>query len=99
MKLAKKISLVFLFAFIFTNFVFAQQESVMAVQGTITEIADDGSYMVVNSKKIYTDTDFVEEAYLEVGDTVKIEVENSEKGLQALSYEYIFDDEEDYEEE
>jgi hypothetical protein len=63
------------------------------VKGTIQQIADDGSSLVVDGKKIITDKDFIDEAYFEVGDKVEIVADETPQGLKARSYEYIFDEE------
>ena len=63
------------------------------VEGVIKEIAQDSSYIIVGDTKIITTQEFLEDSYLEVGDKVKVTVEETAQGLEAVSYEYIFDDE------
>jgi hypothetical protein len=68
----------------------AQQE---VVKGTIKEIAQDKSYIVVENTKILTPKQFLDDSYLEVGDRVEITAEKTDEGLKAKSYNYIFEDE------
>ncbi len=69
----------------------APQEEV--VKGVIKEIANDGSYVIVNDTKILTTKEFLEDSYLEVGDNVEITAEKTDQGLKAKSYNYIFEEE------
>ena len=55
------------------------------------ELNDDG-YIIVDGQKIITPSDFLEEAYFDVGDKVEITVEETDEGLEAVDYNYIFDD-------
>jgi len=68
----------------------------VTVQGTVSEIAADGTYVIVNDGtkpvKFTSTKDFLDEAYMEVGDKVKIIGENSDAGLKIVDYDYIFDD-------
>jgi len=93
MRKVIQISLLFLFAICFTGYIYAQEAGDEIVKGVIEEVAQDGSYIIVNKQKINTAKDFVDEAYFEVGDKVKIEVKSSAQGLEAVDYEYIFDEE------
>jgi uncharacterized protein with ParB-like and HNH nuclease domain len=63
------------------------------ISGEIEKIADDGSYIVIGGQQIATTAAFIEEAFFEVGDKVKVEV-ISEEGSQtpkAVKYEYDFE--------
>jgi hypothetical protein len=68
----------------------------VTVSGTISEIATDGSYLIINDGtnpvKFSTSKDFIDEAYMEVGDKVKTTGEKTADGLKLLDYDYIFDD-------
>ena len=74
----------------------ASTANTVVAQGTVSEIAKDGSYIVVNeggnSSKFMTNKDFIDEAHLEVGDKVKITGEKSDSGIKLIDYDYIFDD-------
>lgn len=63
------------------------------VTGKIEDVAQDGTYIVVNGQKIATIKDMVEEAYFEKDDTVEITAEKENGQLKAVSYRYLFDDE------
>ncbi|MDD3296931.1 MAG: hypothetical protein PHU64_06170 [Candidatus Omnitrophica bacterium] len=78
--------------FLFASSGFSQDKSVV-VKGIVESIAADGASMVVDGKTIITDKAFLDEAYLEAGDKVAVTAENTDKGLKAISFEYIFDEE------
>lgn len=106
-------SLVSVFVFSMLSFAFAEnsapatgenkEENQVVVSGTIVEIAQDGSYLVVDDTgkktKFFTSKEFVESEYLEEGDRVKAYGKPSVQGLELVDYmydygEYEFDDEE-----
>lgn len=62
------------------------------VKGEVQEIAEDGSYIVVDNQKILTSPQLVEEQYVEVGDLVEVTTEKTEQGLQAKGIEYVFEE-------
>ncbi|MFH1505287.1 MAG: hypothetical protein ABIH08_07910 [Candidatus Omnitrophota bacterium] len=86
------ISILFFFAVCFGGYIFAQDAGNEIIQGVIEEAAQDGSYIIINKQKINIADDLIDEVYFEAGDEVRIEVEKSAQGLQALDYEYIFDE-------
>jgi len=97
--MSKKIFLVAFFVAAVVGQAFAQNATTVEskekiVKGIIKEIAADGSYILVNDTKIATTKQFLEEAYLEVGDNVEITVSQGASGLTAEDYNYIFDEEE-----
>ena len=78
-----------------------EENELAAISGVISEIADDGSYIIVdngsNKTKFLTTKEFVEEAYLEVGEKVKAFGEQTSGGLKLVDYEYIYEgDSEEY---
>jgi hypothetical protein len=79
-----------IFLFAFSSF--AEGES-LVVKGAIERISANGSSMVVDGKTIMTDKAFFDEAYFAIGDKVAITAENTAEGLKAVSFEYIFDEE------
>lgn len=85
--------------FVGTTFVFAQENKTTIVKGTIEQIAEDSSYIVVSGKKIITTKELVEEAYFEIGDQVEIRAENSPQGLRLVSYEYFYGEESEQDDE
>ncbi|MFH1771886.1 MAG: hypothetical protein ABH872_03640 [Candidatus Omnitrophota bacterium] len=91
-------------SFAFGGFVFAQNDwdesqtagsQIIMVEGEITEIAQDASFIVVRdgvkSVKLNTEKEFIEEAYMEVGDKLKVYAEQTENGLRLVDYEYVDD--------
>ena len=90
-----KVLIFILFIFIATTFAYAEGNKVIA--GEIEKIAEDGSYIVVSGQKISTTETFIEDAYFEIGDKVKIEVvtPDDKTSPQAVNYEYDFDVESD----
>lgn len=67
------------------------------VKGAVEQIAEDGSFIIVNGQKISTTQKFLEDSYLEVGDKVMIVAEKNDSGLTIKSYNYIFDEDVDAE--
>jgi len=63
------------------------------IVGEIEKIADDGSYIVISGQQVATTAAFIEEAFFEVGDKVKVEVirEEGSQTPKAVKYEYDFD--------
>lgn len=100
--------LVSVFVFSMLSFVFAQnsapvagenkEENQVVVRGTIVEIAQDGSYLVVDENgkktKFLTSKEFVENEYLEEGDLVKAYGKPSEQGLKLVDYMYDYGEDE-----
>lgn len=72
---------------------YPQEDEIIIVKGTIEQIADDGSYIVVDGKKLITSQELIDEAYFAAGDPVEIKASGSPEGLRLLSYEYIYEDE------
>jgi hypothetical protein len=72
-----------------------QENKDTIVKGTVKEIAKDGSYIMIDATKINTTKEFLEDAYLEVGDKVEITAKQDKDGLSAVDYNYIFDEEQD----
>lgn len=90
--------LILFFAFSILDLGFSQEESSREtpkeiIKGKIEKIAEDGTYIIVDGKKIMTPKEFLEEAYFEVDDKVAITVKKSKDGVEAVSYEYIFEEE------
>lgn len=83
----------------FLNSSFAQEPSVevnkVTVQGAITEISPEGDYLVVGegsgAVKFTITKEFLEEAYLEVGDTIKAYGEKVSGLVKLVDYEYILE--------
>lgn len=65
------------------------------ISGIVEEVFEDGSYIVVSGQKIITTKEFVEEAYFEIGDKVKVSVvfESDSEVPLAVDYEYDFSEE------
>ncbi|MCM8814235.1 MAG: hypothetical protein NC924_09960 [Candidatus Omnitrophica bacterium] len=76
-----------------TGISYAQpQEELIVVNGAVSEIAADNSYIVVSGQKIFMDAEFADDAAFEVGDDVEIAAKKTPKGLEAVDFEYIFND-------
>jgi len=63
------------------------------IKGTIGEIADDNTYMVVNGTKINTPEGFIEDYFLLKGDEVEVTVKKIDKGYEAVDSNFTFTDE------
>jgi hypothetical protein len=72
------------------------EENKVIVEGTISEIAADGTLISIDTGKetvkFITTKDFIDEAYMEVGDKVKITGEKTAAGVKLIDYDYIFDE-------
>lgn len=92
------LSLAFLFLCVLTAV--AGDEEPIVISGAIQEISESRDYMTIGNKKIMVSQDLLDESFMEEGDKVRITAEESEGGLKAIDYEYIFeDDSEDDEDE
>ncbi len=70
-----------------------QAEQTKEIKGKVKEISEDKTYIVVGNTKILTTPEFIENSYIEVGDNVKVKCKETEKGLEAVDFEYIFEEE------
>lgn len=66
-----------------------------SVEGTVMDIADDGSYIMIGDTKVLVTKDFLEDSYLEIGDNVVVNTKNGDNGIELVSFHYAFDDMED----
>ncbi len=91
--------------YIFTNLSFAQdtpaKEASVTVdkvtaEGLITEVAADQTYIVVGegdkAVKFMTSPEFLQDAYLEVGDHIKAYGEKDTAGIKLIDYEYVVEE-------
>ena len=81
---------IFLFFATLSGVSFAQDGEEVIVEGMVKEIAEDGSYIIVDETKILTTPEIVEEAFFELNDSVIITVEKTKEGLSLVDYEYAF---------
>ncbi len=88
----KFLRVLFIWFFIASVGGYTEATDTSEISGVIEEVADDGSYIVIGGTKIGTTRDFLDGAYLEKGDNVKIFTEQTDQGMQVMDYEYIFDD-------
>ncbi|MBU0650903.1 hypothetical protein KKC59_03230 [bacterium] len=88
-----------MFSLTVVNLSFAQETMGKSVSGTIEQIDENGAFLVVDGQKIMTDKGFLEDSYLEVGELVKIDVQETADGFKAVDYEYIYDEGDTYSEE
>lgn len=68
------------------------QKDSTIISGTVREMANDKSYIVIEGTKILTSPEFIEETYVEVGDKVRISVVKTPQGLKAEECSYVFDE-------
>lgn len=64
------------------------------ITGTVEDIAEDGTYLIVDGTKILTTLEFLEDTYLEVGDKVEITAIKTDQGLEAKDCKFVWDEEE-----
>ncbi len=65
------------------------------IRGKITEIAEDETYIKIGDKKIITSKQFLKDSFVSIGDNIEIMAEETSKGLKALDYKYIYEEESD----
>ncbi|MDD5773258.1 MAG: hypothetical protein PHX78_07315 [bacterium] len=65
------------------------------IRGKITEIAEDETYLKIGDIKIITSKQFLKDSFVSVGDNIEIMAEETPKGLKALDYKYIYDEQND----
>ena len=83
----------------FVSFAFAQDEDVSVIKGEISQIESEAGYITVGGENIYVTNDILEESGFEEGDLVELSVQETEKGLELIDYEYVFFGDEEEEEE
>lgn len=66
----------------------------IVVEGIVSEVNSDQAYIVVDDGtekiKILTTQEVLEDAYLEIGDEVKVFGSQSQKGLELINFEYNY---------
>ena len=71
----------------------------VTVNGIIIEVPENGEYILVDDgtvkTKFLSSKDFIEDAYLETGDKVKLYGEESSQGIKLIDYEYIYGEDSD----
>lgn len=87
------------FSVILCGPVFSQEAGETVIEGVIEKIAEDSSSILVAGTTIITSPEFIDGHYLEVGDKVKITVQEETTGLIAIDCTYVFDDAGFYEHE
>jgi hypothetical protein len=87
----------FLFLCALSLSVHAQEE--LTITGTVEEIAKDGTYIIVDGQKIMTSEEFIEDSYLVEGDRIAVLVNRTSQGLEAVDFDYVFDDEDSSEDD
>ncbi|MEW6087157.1 MAG: hypothetical protein AB1498_02520 [bacterium] len=70
----------------------SKEKARQKVTGKITEIAADDTYLKIGDKKIITDKVFLNDSFIAMGDNVEIIAEETEEGLKALDYKYIYEE-------
>ncbi len=71
-------------------------EDWVVAEGTLSSIAGDGSYIIINDGtadyKLLTTEEFLEGANLEIGDKLKTYSSQAAEGLELIDYEYSYVD-------
>ena len=70
----------------------AQDGQTSVISGTVEQIAEDGSYVVVSGQKLVTSKDFLDSSYLEQGDEIKVTVKSTDQGMEVVDFEYNFEE-------
>lgn len=68
----------------------------VTIKGIIVEVPESGDYILVDDgtakTKFLSSKDVIEDAYLEVGDKVKLYGEESVEGIKLIDCEYLYDE-------
>lgn len=91
-RFIKSVVFVFVAAFLVSASAYAAEKVV--VEGVISEISLDDTYIVVEGQKIATDSDFIAYYEVQVDDAVRITAEKTAKGLKAVDSEFLYIEEE-----
>jgi hypothetical protein len=60
------------------------------IEGTVEQIADDGSFIMVDGQKIVTDQATVEDFFIEQGDEVSVTTDDADGALKLVDLDYVF---------
>jgi len=60
------------------------------IEGTVEQIADDGSFIMVAGQKIATDQATVEDFFIEQGDEVSVTADDADGALKLVDLDYVF---------
>jgi len=71
---------------------FALYAQSQLIKGTVDEVSEDGSYIVVDGRRVELSYSVQREASFDVGDKVELNVDFSGSTLEATDYDYIFED-------
>ncbi len=69
--------------------VFSQEENTVKVTGTVQEIPEDASYVVIDGQKISISKDIADYVNMEVGDKVELIIQETEQGKVAVDFDYL----------
>ena len=61
-----------------------EEAAEVVVSGQVSEIAEDGSYIIIEETKILTPEEFLAGSDLAVGDNLDVVVEETDAGLEAV---------------
>ena len=71
-----------------TGYSIAQGDEGKVLSGTIEEVADDGSYVILDGQKMIIDPELKEYMNMEAGDEVELLIEKTEQGELVVDFDY-----------
>jgi hypothetical protein len=69
--------------------VFAQEDDKNMITGTVEEVAEDGSYIILDGQKMMVDSELLEYMNMEAGDEVELVVDETDQGLVVVDFDYL----------
>lgn len=85
------------FCLVLAFLAYSQEANPKIVQGKVEAISPANDQITIDGKKITIEPQFIEDYYIEVGDNIKVEVEDEAGNMKAKSAEFYFpEDEEDF---
>ena len=73
----------------FTMNVMAQDDQTRSITGTVAEVAQDNSYVILNNEKMVISEEVLEYMNIEAGDEVELIIKETEKGKTVVDFNYI----------
>lgn len=71
------------------NMAAAQEDEGMGVKGVVTEVAEDGSFLVINDETLMIDPELQDYMNIESGDSVELIVKTVDGKKVVMDFDYI----------
>ncbi|MFH1093086.1 MAG: hypothetical protein V1739_02890 [Candidatus Omnitrophota bacterium] len=74
---------------VFVNIVAAQEQTETMLKGKVTQVAEDGSYILINEAKLMIGEGVKDYMDIEAGDEVEVTIEEVDGVKTVVDYEYV----------